>query len=87
MRKRGLESTGWSVVIVVTAALVGAAGPNLAALAQQAQTAAIAADDLFTGPDSADFKGGLGKGSPCWSTSLSRRSRPARNARRTSTSR
>ena len=62
MTKRGrLVLAIWAIVIVVTAALIGAAGLNTAALAQQAKTASIPTDDLFW-PDTADFKGGGGKG-------------------------
>ena len=58
MTKRArFESAVWAIVIVASAALIGAAGLNSAALAQQARTAGIVTfSDLFTGPDSIDLK-------------------------------
>jgi hypothetical protein len=52
-------SAAWAIVIVVMAAVIGAAGINPAALAQQAKSAGIAADDLFW-PNTPDFKPGAG---------------------------
>ena len=48
-----------AAIAVVTAALVGTAGLNPAALAQQAKSASIPTDDLFL-PDTVDFKPGDG---------------------------
>lgn len=48
----------YAIIAVVMAALIGAAGPNPAALAQQAQTTGIVTFELFTGPDSVDLKPG-----------------------------
>jgi hypothetical protein len=51
-----------ATIAVAMAALIGAAGFGSAALAQSGPTRAIAADDLFAGPESPDFRGGVGKG-------------------------
>ncbi|MGH6769408.1 MAG: hypothetical protein ACRECO_10370 [Xanthobacteraceae bacterium] len=59
MTKRGTGSLACTIVAV---ALIGIAAFSSAALTQQAQTASIPADDLFAGPNSPDFKGGVGKG-------------------------
>jgi hypothetical protein len=53
------QSAVWAIVIVASVALIGAGGINPTALAQQAKTASIAADDLFW-PNTADFKPGAG---------------------------
>ena len=56
---RNVATTRAAIVIVVTAALIGVAGINPTALAQQAKSASIPTDDLFW-PDTNDFRPGAG---------------------------
>ena len=61
-KRRSDHSLLCATIALAMAALIDAAGFGSAALAQSGPTGAIAADDLFAGPESADFRGGVGKG-------------------------